>query len=129
MDSKKPDEIVNDLVQLGVHKAHSASSELLLKGFQSGALLGIATVLAYTVAVQSHLYFLGALAFPVGFAIIILIGYELVTSNFAIVPMAWLNKQISFKEILRNWLLVFIGNLFGSLFFATLFFIYHYQPR
>ncbi|HRP90298.1 MAG TPA: formate/nitrite transporter family protein [Edaphocola sp.] len=95
-----------------------------LSDIHSGALLGIATVLAYTVATQSHLNFIGALVFPVGFAIIILLGFELATSNFAIVPMALLDRQIKLNDLFRNWLWVFVGNLIGSLFFASMFYIY-----
>lgn len=124
MDSKKSDEIVKELIYMGTYKSKLSIGNLLIRSFQSGALLAIATVLAYTVAVQSHLYFLGALAFPVGFAIIILLGYELVTSNYAIVPMALLDKQITFKDMLYNWFWVFTGNLLGSLFFGVLFFVY-----
>ncbi len=124
MDSKQPVEIVRDLVRMGAYKSKLPVKDILIRGFQSGALLGISSVLAFTVAVQSGMYFLGALAFPVGFAIIILLGYELVTSNFAMVPMAYMDRQCTVRDLVYNWFWAFMGNLAGSLFFGFLFFLY-----
>lgn len=124
MDYVKSDELVKNLVHMGAYKSRLPLGDLLLRAFLSGALLGISTVLAFTVAVQSDLYFLGALAFPVGFAMIILLGLELVTSNFAVVPMALMDKQASLSNLAYSWTWAFIGNLGGSLFFGSLFFIY-----
>ncbi|HMN06665.1 MAG TPA: formate/nitrite transporter family protein [Flavobacteriales bacterium] len=124
MDHIKSAEVVKDLVHMGAYKSRLPLKDLLLRAFLSGALLGIATVLAFTVAVQSGLYFLGALAFPVGFAMIILLGLELVTSNFAVVPMALMDKQASMSNLIYSWACAFLGNLVGSVFFGALFFVY-----
>ncbi|MCO6462556.1 MAG: formate/nitrite transporter family protein [Saprospiraceae bacterium] len=124
MDSKNPEVLVHDLIILGAKKSNLSIKKMLIKGFQSGALLGISTVLAFTVAVQSGMYFIGALAFPIGFAIIILLGYELVTSNFAMVPMAVLGGQSTLRKLLYNWFWVFTANLIGSVFFGVLFYFY-----
>lgn len=124
MDSLKTNEIIKILIYMGDYKSKLPVKLILTRGFMSGALLGISTVLAFTVAVQSQMYFLGALAFPVGFAIIILLGYELVTSNFAMVPMAVMDKQTSMKNLYYNWFWAFIGNLIGSVFFGSLLVVY-----
>ncbi len=124
MDSKKSDAIVHDLVNIGAYKSKLPQKDILIRGFLSGALLGIATVLAFTVAVQSGWYFLGALAFPVGFAMIIILGYELVTSNFAIVPMAVADKKTTIGSLHYNWFWAFSANLIGSVFFGALFYVY-----
>lgn len=124
MDSLKTEEIIKSLINMGSYKSRLAIKKILMRGFMSGALLGISTVLAFTVAVQSGMSFLGALAFPVGFAIIILLGYELVTSNFAMVPMAVMDKQTSMNNMIYNWFWAFTGNLIGSVVFGSLFFVY-----
>src|SRR5690606_13985664 len=54
------------------------------------------------------------------FIIIILLGLELVTGSFALIPLAWLEKQISGKIMLYNLFWVFLGNLIGSVSFAML---------
>ncbi len=124
MDSIKPEEIAKSLVNMGAYKSKLSIKDILIRGFLSGALLGISTVLAFTVAVQSQQYYLGALAFPVGFAIIVILGFELVTGNFATIPMAVLGKQANISSMLYNWFWAFSANLIGSIFFGILFFIY-----
>lgn len=123
MDNLKPDKIVADLTQMGAYKSRLTVKNLLIRGFLSGAFLGFATVLAFTTANQSGMSFLGALAFPVGFVMIILLGLELVTGNFATVPMAIMGRQTTFKNLIHNWAFAFIGNLLGSIFFGVMYFI------
>lgn len=124
MDNVAPALIVDGLTQMGEYKAKLAPKDLIIRGFLSGAILGLATVLAFTVAVQAEMPFLGALAFPAGFAIIIVMGYELVTGSFAAVPMAFLKGRIRLGALARNWTFGFTGNLIGSLFFAVLYYLY-----
>lgn len=123
MDYKSPSEVVKDLVKSGAGKSKLALRDILVRGFLSGAFLGFATVLAYTATVQSGMGVLGALVFPVGFAMIILLGLELVTGNFATIPMAVVDGQSSFGGLFRNWVWAFLGNLAGSVFFGALFFV------
>jgi formate/nitrite transporter len=92
-----------------------------MRGFLSGALLGFATTLAFTASLQTHLGLVGALVFPVGFVMIVLLGLELVTGNFALLPLAVRERRIGMRELLGNWGLVFVGNLAGSVFYAWLF--------
>ena len=66
---------------------------------------------------------MGAVIFPVGFAMIVLLGLELVTGSFALIPLAWLEGKIPFSKVLSNWTWVFIGNLVGALIYAGLFVI------
>lgn len=124
MDYIEPKTIVKNLISMGEYKAKLKASSLLTKGFLSGAILGMATVLAFTVAVETGIYSLGALAFPVGFVMIILLSYELVTGSFAAVPMALFDSKIGPSALLRSWSLGFLGNLMGSVFFGVLYYIY-----
>lgn len=124
MDSLKPLQIVEGLIDLGVYKSRLTAEKILIRGFMSGALLSIATVLAYTVYSQSGIGYLGALAFPVGFVMIMLLGLELVTGNFATIPMAIFDGQCRLPALLKNWSKAFIANLLGSLFFASLYAFY-----
>ena len=123
MDNIKPDQIVADLTQMGAYKSALSVKDILIRGFLSGAFLGFATVLAFITANQTGIAVLGALAFPVGFVMIILLGLELVTGNFATVPMAVMSRQTTLKNLFYNWTFAFIGNLIGSVFFGTMYFI------
>ena len=124
MDNLKPAEVISELVHLGAHKAALPAKDILIRGFLSGAFLSFATVLAFTTAIQTHLDVLGALVFPVGFAIIILLGLELVTGNFAVIPMAVMAGETTKSRLAHNWSFAIFGNLVGSLFFGVMFAIY-----
>lgn len=124
MDYVKPVELVHDIVQAGKKKTKLSATKILIKGVLSGVFLGYATTLAYIGATQTHLDIIGALIFPVGFAMVLLLGLELVTSSFAMVPLALLRKETTTLSMLRNFALGFTGNLLGSLFYAILFFVY-----
>ena len=121
MSYVKPDAVLDQMVQGGVAKARLGPRDLLVRGFLSGALLGFATTLAFTATLQTRMGLVGALVFPVGFVMIVLLGLELVTGNFALLPLALRERRIGLGELLGNWGLVFAANLAGSVFYAWLF--------
>jgi formate/nitrite transporter len=121
MSYVKPDAVVENMVGAGEAKANLSVSDLLIRGILSGALLGFATTLAFTAAAQTGAPIAGALIFPVGFVMIVLLGLELVTGNFAIVPLAAIANRVSWAKVASNWAWVFVGNLLGSLLYAWLF--------
>ena len=122
MDYIKPSEVIKNMVKAGTAKAALPVKDLIIRGFLSGALLGFATSLAITAAVQTGAPLVGALIFPVGFVIIVLLGLELVTGSFALVPLAFHNGEISAAKVASNLAWVFFGNLLGSVFYAYLLF-------
>ncbi|WP_088005719.1 formate/nitrite transporter family protein [Indiicoccus explosivorum] len=124
MDYVKPEEMLENVAAAGAKKAAASVRDILIKGTLSGAFLGISTVLAYTVAVQTGLDFIGAFVFPVGFVMILLLNLELVTGNFAMVSLAGLRDKATLKKVLYNFFWAFTGNLIGSLLFAVMFVIY-----
>jgi formate/nitrite transporter len=117
----KPEAVVENMVQAGTNKAKLPIRDLLIRGGLSGALLGFATTLAFTATIQTRIGIVGALIFPVGFVMIVLLGLELVTGNFALVPLAVREGKITLGELLSNWGWVFVGNLMGGMFYAYLF--------
>jgi formate transporter len=121
MDSVKPAAIVAAMIQSGAAKAELGPADLLIRGILSGALLGIATSLALGAAVQTGQLLVGALIFPVGFVMIILLGLDLLTGSFALLPMAVMAGQAKPGQMLSNWSWVFLGNLAGSVLYAILF--------
>jgi formate/nitrite transporter len=123
MDTVVPTAIVAAMVQTGATKAKLAPVDLLIRGVLSGALLGIATSLALGAAVQTGQLLVGALIFPVGFVMIILLSLELVTGSFALLPMAVMAGQAKSGHMLSNWSWVLLGNLIGSVLYGLLFVI------
>lgn len=122
MDYVKPAEVVKLMIQAGSAKAALNVRDMLVRGILSGAILGFATSLAIGVGLQS-VPPVGAIAFPVGFVIIVLLGLELVTGNFALLPLATLHERVPVSRVLGNFAWVFLGNLVGSLLYAGLLWI------
>ena len=114
MDYVLPNELVDGMIAAGGKKATVSVKNLLIRGFYSGAILGLAVILALTVAAQSKMPFLGSLLFPFGFASIVLFGMELVTGNFALLPMSVWAGKASWSATFRNWAWVWIGNFIGT---------------
>src|SRR5215218_7891203 len=83
----------------------------------AGAILALAAAFAVTVTVQTGSPLVGALLFPVGFCMLLLLGYDLLTGVFVLTPLALLDRRpgVTLGGILRNWGLVFIGNFAGAL--------------
>ena len=120
MDYVLPNELVDGMIAAGGKKSSVSVKNLLIRGFYSGGILGLATCLAITIGIQSGMPWLGSFIFPFGFASIVLFGMELVTGNFALLPMAvWAGKS-SWTATVRNWLWVWIGNFLGTAFVAVL---------
>ena len=93
MDYVLPNELVDGMIAAGGKKSSVSVKNLLIRGFYSGAILGLATCLAITIGIQSGMPWLGSFIFPFGFASIVLFGMELVTGNYALLPMAvWAGK-------------------------------------
>src|SRR3954462_4968752 len=120
MDFIKPSDVVRSMLNAGQAKATLSVRDLLIRGFLSGALLGFATSLALTATAQTGQPMVGALVFPVGFVMIVLLGLELVTGSFALLPMAWVARQTGVSVVATNWSWVFLGNLIGSVFYGGL---------
>ncbi len=67
MDYVLPNELVDGMIMAGGKKSNVSIKNLLLRGFYSGAILGLATCLAITVAIQSGMPFFGITTFPFWF--------------------------------------------------------------
>ena len=120
MDYVKPADIVASMIDASEKKLALGPRDLVIRGALSGALLGAATSLAFGAAVSTGEFLVGALIFPVGFVMIVLLGLELVTGSFAVCPLAALEGKAGWGAVVTNWLWVFLGNLLGSVLFGIL---------
>ncbi|MDF9839236.1 MULTISPECIES: formate/nitrite transporter family protein [unclassified Paenibacillus] len=121
MDYVKPNEVLSSMIEAGKTKAELSILQLIVRGGLGGAILACATTLAYTAAAQTKLPMIGALLFPVGFVMIILLGFELVTGSFALIPLAVLEKKTNAARMLNNFFWVIIGHLIGCAVYAALY--------
>lgn len=123
MDYVPPAEVTAETLRAAAKKAGLPVRDLLVRSFLSGVFLGYATSLALLVVAQGLPPIFGALVFPVGFVILVLLGLELVTGNFALLPQGLVAGQIRWDGLVRNWGWVYLGNLAGSVFYAVLFYL------
>ncbi len=123
MDYVSPNELMAEALDLAKRKAGLSVRDLLLRGILAGALLGYATSLVMVVLSQGLPPIVGAALFPVGFVILVLLGFELATGNFALLPPAVLSGKVTWAKLLRNWGWVYLGNLIGSVLYALLFYL------
>ena len=112
-----PTEFVTKMVDSGESKVYMSTKDTLIRSFMAGAILALAAVFAITVAMKTGSALLGAVLFPVGFIMLYLMQFDLLTGVFMLVPLALIDKRpgVTVNQVLRNWGLVFLGNLAGAL--------------
>src|ERR671913_121708 len=61
-------------------------------------------------------YIVGAILVPVGFCMLYLFGFDLLTGVFVLAPLALIDRRpgVTIEGVLRNWGLVFVGNFLGA---------------
>ncbi|HEY0000269.1 MAG TPA: formate/nitrite transporter family protein [Actinoplanes sp.] len=118
----KPPELAVALVDAGASKIHMSARDTLVRAYMAGALLTLAAAFAVKMTVDTGLPIVGALLFPIGFALLYLLGYDLLTGVFVLGPLAWIARRpgVTIGGVLRNWGLVFLGNFAGALTVAVL---------
>jgi formate transporter len=121
MSYVEPTSVVDSMIALGTKKAHLSRGQLTLRGALGGMFLGAATMLALTASTQTGLPIAGALLFPVGFVIVLLLGLEMVTGSFAVVPLAVLERRAEPVEMARAFWWVIVGHVLGGAILGLLF--------
>jgi formate/nitrite transporter len=104
------------MVDAGESKIFMSTRDTLIRAYMAGAILALAAVFAITVAVQTGSPLIGAILFPVGFSMLYLMGFDLLTGVFVLTPLALIDKRpgVTVAGVLRNWGLVFVGNFAGA---------------
>lgn len=124
-----PSEFATKMVDAGEAKIYMSARDTVIRAYMAGAILALAAAFAIFVAVKTGVPLIGAILFPVGFSMLYLMGFDLLTGVFVLTPLAWLDKRpgVTIAQVLRNWGLVFVGNFAGALTVAFLVaFIYTY---
>jgi formate transporter len=120
LDYIKPADVVKTMIETGASKADLSVLNIFVRGMLGGGFLAIATSIAFVGAAQTGIPIVGALLFPVGFICITLLGVDLITGYFALTPLAVIHGRMSFGGMLRAWVVVWAGNLAGSVLYAFL---------
>lgn len=123
----KPAEITDYTIAMAQDKAGGSFRKLFVLGILAGAFIAFAAegsnMAAFNLFAEPETYGLGkALAgvvFGTGLMLVMLAGGELFTGNTLILT-AVLDKKVTINQMLRNWSIVYAGNLAGSLLIAYL---------
>jgi formate/nitrite transporter len=120
IDALLPAEMATRAEYIGVRKAEAPALTTFILAILAGAFIALGAIFATSVAAGTS----GALPFGVaklligfvfclGLILVIVGGAELFTGNNMIV-MAWASGKVSTFKLLRNWGIVYVGNLVGS---------------
>jgi formate transporter len=111
-----PAEFVTKMVDAGESKIFMSTRDTVIRAYMAGAILALAAAFAVTVTVQTGQPLAGAILFPVGFCMLYLMGFDLLTGVFMLTPLALIDRRpgVTVNGILRNWGLVFAGNFAGA---------------
>ena len=125
-----PLEIARNYVEIGIHKVRLSAIKMLVLGFFAGMFIGFAGIASTTggatVENPSLSRLVSACLFPAGMAMVLVAGSELFTGNNLII-IALLEKKITLRQMLKNWIVVFLGNFIGAAFVAFMV-VYGHTP-
>ncbi|MCP9480336.1 formate/nitrite transporter family protein [Shimia sp. CNT1-13L.2] len=125
LDAYKPAEIARLVETAGVAKARLTLSQTLTLALLAGAFIGFGGA-AYTMVMSGvdptfgPARFLGGVVFCLGLILVVVGGAELFTGN-ALMTMAAVDRKIPLSALLRNWTIVYLGNLIGAVGLALAF--------
>jgi formate/nitrite transporter len=117
-----PAEFVKKAIDAGEAKIFMATKDTFIRAFMAGAILALAAAFAVTINQTTGQPLVGAVLFPVGFCMLYLLGYDLLTGVVVLTPLALIDKRpgVTLGGMFRNWGLVFAGNFTGALVVAVM---------
>jgi formate/nitrite transporter len=133
IDALLPAEMAARAEILGVRKAEMPFLKMFMLAVLAGAFIALGAIFATTIGagamavtgpdgeivLNTGLPFgvtrlLMGLVFSLGLILVVVGGAELFTGNNLIV-MAWANGKVTGSSLLRNWVIVYLGNFLGSI--------------
>ena len=119
LDAFPPQEIARKVERLGVAKARSDPITVLVLAVLAGAFIALGALFFAVVMTGANFGFgvnrlLGGISFSLGLILVVVAGAELFTGN-NLLAMAWASGLIGTRDVVRNWVLAYAGNVIGSL--------------
>lgn len=123
-DAYKPAHMAEIAETVGVAKATAPAGRLLALAILAGAFIALGGLFYMVTVTDSALGYgptrlIGGLAFSLGLILVVIAGAELFTGNNLII-MTWAHRHVSSAAMLRNWVIVYVGNLIGALGIAVM---------
>jgi len=127
-DAYPPPEIAARVCKVGLAKVNTAVPTMVALAVLAGAFISLGA-LFYTVTITvgnegpivpfGLLRLVGGMAFSLGLILVVVGGAELFTGN-NLIAMAWATGCVQTRQVVRNWLWVYLGNLLGAVGTAAL---------
>lgn len=128
VDALVPAEMAHKAEVIGVRKAEMNAVTTFTLAVLAGAFIALGGMLATLTATGSSAMPYGVarllmgLVFSLGLILVVIGGAELFTGNNLVV-MAWASRKVTTQALLRNWLIVYVGNFVGAVSTAGLMFL------
>src|SRR5262249_41951344 len=128
IDALLPPEMAKRAEVVGARKCRLPFWPLLTLAILAGAFVSLGAIFSTTVSAGTAgalpfglTRLLSGIVFCLGLVLVVVGGAELFTGN-ALISMAWASGIVSTPQVLRNWSIVYTGNLVGAV--ATAVFLY-----
>ncbi|MBI5080998.1 MAG: formate transporter FocA [Chloroflexi bacterium] len=128
LDALLPHDMAAKAEAIGVRKANMNWLSMFTLSMMAGAFIAIGAIFSTTVSAGAAdlpfgvVRLLAGLVFSLGLILVIVGGAELFTGNNLIV-MAWASGKVTTRQMLHNWLIVYVGNFVGAYATAMLMFV------
>ncbi|WRQ33356.1 formate/nitrite transporter family protein [Bacteroidales bacterium MB20-C3-3] len=121
-----PSEIVDYTEETGIKKAGMPVLRTLLLAFLAGVFIALASVgsniISHNIENIGVAKYLAGLIFPTGLILVVIAGAELFTGN-NLISIAALSGKVKWSKYFWNLIMVWLGNLVGSVFIALLIYL------
>jgi formate/nitrite transporter len=121
-----PSEIVDYTEETGIKKAGMPVLRTLLLAFLAGVFIALASVgsniISHDIENIGVAKYLAGLIFPTGLILVVIAGAELFTGN-NLISIAALSGKVKWSKYFWNLIMVWLGNLVGSVFIALLIYL------
>jgi formate/nitrite transporter len=126
IDALLPPAIAKRTASVGAHKCQLSFWPLFMLAMLAGAFVAFGAIFPTTVSTGAGevlpfgvTRLLSGVVFCVGLILVVVGGAELFTGN-TLISMAWASGAVTTRQVVRNWSVVYLGNLMGALGMALL---------
>lgn len=126
VDALVPKEMAAKMENIGAAKVDLGPLRMFALAILAGAFIALGAIFATTVTTGAGgalpfgiTKLLGGLVFCLGLILVVGAGAELFTGN-NLIMMAWASGKVSTSRLLRNWIIVYLGNFVGSVLTAII---------
>ena len=127
-DALVPPQMAGKAENVGVSKAQLSSFRMFALSILAGAFIALGAIFSTTATTGGGelpygvVRILAGLTFSLGLILVVVAGAELFTGNNLIV-MAWASHKVTTMQLVRNWVVVYLGNFLGSILTAYMMFL------